>query len=238
MNRELSPRSIGRLAARGLVALSIVAAGVAVGPPAARAEVAVLTVQGEWTGGYTLAAAVTNDTEATLGHWRLMFFLPAGTRIAAWTDSYVAQHGNRWVVTGIAGLSTPMAPGRTATAALIMSGTGKPYACTINGAPCIGGAATGDVSPPTRPTHLQVTVTARGERYLQWTQSTDDTGVHQYMVELRRGTSGRERQLIAPWTFTPTRIYVTDLTGVHTVIVSARDAAFNYSQPTSISITP
>lgn len=118
----------------------------------------------------------------------------------------------------------------------MINNVATPYGCTINGVPCAGGPAAGDITPPTRPADLQVVEGTDGKRYLQWTQSTDDTAVYQYVVDLRVGYTGRQRHLVAPWTFHPTRIFFVDLTDVWTVTVRARDAAFNYSQSITIDI--
>jgi len=96
-----------------------------------------------WGTGYSGQYTITNGGSAPVTGWTLSFTLPAGTAITSlWDGSYTNKTGQVTVTND--SWDATIAPGGTATVGFEAesSGTaGQPADCTVNGAPCQGGAA-------------------------------------------------------------------------------------------------
>jgi hypothetical protein len=160
-----------------------------------------------------------------------MFFLPSGTTVSGVSNGYLNVHGTRRVIQQMDGISGDIPPGGQRVVRLSVGGTALPSGCTINGAPCSGGDATGDVVPPTEVTDLRLV-----DGVLYWRPARDNVAVYRYNVHVH--TSTDEARYILGTDFDPDvdGWAVPDLTDVQSIEVRVRDNSFNYSQPRSIRV--
>ncbi|WP_042405951.1 cellulose binding domain-containing protein [Streptacidiphilus carbonis] len=185
--------------------------------------IANFAVTQSWQGGFEGAYTITNDTNATINTWSLVFDLPAGEAVTSAWNGTLTRSGSTYTVASPSWAS-PLAPGATADVVGMDFSTGAtqtpPADCTINNQPCQGVPA--DTVAPSTPTGLTVSGTGPGSVALSWKASTDNVAVAGYHVY--EGTA-----LDATVTGT-----TADLTGLlagssHTVSVAAFDAAGNES---------
>ncbi|WP_149100711.1 cellulase family glycosylhydrolase [Actinoplanes teichomyceticus] len=112
----------------------------------ASAETAAFTVVSSWSNGYQGEVAVRNNTASTINTWRVELTLPAGTTIANSWNATSSASGSTYTFTP-AGHNGTIAAGASTTFGFVANGTGRPTACTINGASC-GGTTTPPSSQP------------------------------------------------------------------------------------------
>ncbi|WP_370079948.1 cellulose binding domain-containing protein [Streptacidiphilus sp. MAP12-16] len=176
-----------------------------------------------WTGGFEGGYTITNDTNATVNSWTLVFDLPAGEAVTSAWNGTLTHSGTHYTIASPSWASA-LAPGATAAVVGMDISTGStqtfPSNCVINNEPCQGVPA--DTTPPSTPTGLKVTGTGPGSVALAWTASTDNVAVIGYHVY--EGTS-----VVATVSGT-----TANLTGLlagssHTVSLTAFDAAGNES---------
>ena len=184
---------------------------------------ATFAVTQSWQGGLEGTYTITNNTNATVNTWSLVFDLPTGEAVTSVWNGTLTKSGNTYTVTAPSWAS-PLAPGATADVVGMDISTGAtqtpPADCLINNQPCQGVPA--DTAAPSTPTGLAVSGTGPGSISLSWKASTDNVGVAGYHVY--EGSS-----LVATVTGT-----TANLTGLlagssHTVSVAAFDAAGNES---------
>ena len=184
---------------------------------------ATFAVTQSWQGGLEGTYTITNNTNATVNTWSLVFDLPTGEAVTSVWNGTLTKSGNTYTVTAPSWAS-PLAPGATADVVGMDISTGAtqtpPADCLINNQPCQGVPA--DTAAPSTPTGLAVSGTGPGSISLSWKASTDNVGVAGYHVY--EGSS-----LVATVTGT-----TANLTGLlagssHTVSVTAFDAAGNES---------
>lgn len=155
------------------VAAVVMASAVATAAPA-HADTAIFTKTAEWGGGYEGRYTITNTSAGTMNGWIVVFDVPAGTTVGTYWDALMTQSGNRYTFRN-RDYNGTLAPGATAAFGWVAGGTGSPTNCTLNGAPCAGGA--GDTTPPTVPGGLTVGSPTANSLRLSWTASTDNSGV-------------------------------------------------------------
>ncbi|MEU8815086.1 cellulase family glycosylhydrolase [Actinoplanes sp. NPDC048796] len=127
------------------------AATVLVAAQPASAATAAFTVVSSWNNGYQGQVAVTNNTSSTITTWRVELTFPAGTTVAqSWNAT---QSGT--VFTPVSWNGT-LAPGASASFGFIANGSGRPTACTINGASCDGSTPPPTTPPPTGSTPVAI----------------------------------------------------------------------------------
>jgi hypothetical protein len=205
-----------------LTALVVVVGFAGLPADAAGSLTATFSKDSDWGTGYQAKYTIANGTTSTVSGWTVEFDLPAGTSLGTFWDALLTTAGNH--VTAVnRDYNRTVAPGASVTFGFIVSGSGLPSGCRINGAPCAGGGGGGgDTSPPTAPANVHVTATTSTSATLAWTASTDNVAVTGYEV-----LSGAA--VVA--TSTGTSATVTGLapaTGF-TFTVRARDAAGNRS---------
>src|SRR4051812_23448254 len=185
---------------------------------AAGALTATLSYDSDWGTGYQAKYTVTNGTAATVSAWKVEFDLPAGSTLGSYWDALMAQSGTH-VTAGNRTYNGTVAPGGTASFGFLVSGSGKPANCKLNGASCAGVT---DTTAPSVPGSLRVTATTSGSVSLAWNASTDNVGVAGY--DLYRGG-------VLAGTATGTSGTVSGLSAstAYTFTVKARDAAGNAS---------
>jgi chitinase len=145
-------RSRGRFAV-GL-AVVLAAAGVVVGVTSASAAgsvTAVFTKDSDWGTGYQAKYTITNGTAAAITSWRIEFDLPAGSTLGTYWDVLISPSGNHYVATNRTYNGT-VAAGASTSFGFIVTGSGTPANCTVNGGPCAGGGTPSASPSPTRST--------------------------------------------------------------------------------------
>ncbi|MEH1012912.1 cellulose binding domain-containing protein [Micromonospora sp. CPCC 206060] len=160
---RLRPLALAAGLAAALVAATLVAA-----PPASAATAAFVRTA-SWSSGYEAKFTVTNDTSTTITSWNVQFDLPAGSSLSSYWDARLSTSGQHVTALNQSWNGT-LAPGASTSFGFIVSGTGDPVNCTVNGSACSGGG--GNPSAPGVPGGLRVTGTTNSSVSLAWTASS------------------------------------------------------------------
>lgn len=134
------------LAAGGGVGVAVAATG----PSTAAASVltATFSKDSDWGTGYQGKFTITNKGSVAAQHWSVQFALPASASLGTFWDANVSASGGKVVATD-RGYNATVAAGASTSFGFVVAGSGVPTSCTVNGAPCAGGApATATVGPP------------------------------------------------------------------------------------------
>lgn len=98
------------------------------GPPSCRVEV---NTENRWSNGFQATVTITNNGKVPLNNWYVAFMLPINARFASgwnglWMDSgpSLMVHAPQW--------SQQLAPGATAVAGFVGTGSGAPTYESIN----------------------------------------------------------------------------------------------------------
>ncbi|GAA2355817.1 cellulose binding domain-containing protein [Dactylosporangium salmoneum] len=185
---------------------------------AAGSLTATLSYDSDWGSGYQAKYTIANGTAATVSTWKVEFDLPSGATLGSYWDTLASQSGTHVTATNRT-YNGDLAPGASTTFGFLVSGSGKPANCKINGASCAGVV---DTQAPTAPTNLAVTGTTSSSVSLSWGASTDNVGVAGYDI-YRAGT------LAASVTGTSGTVSGLSASTAYTFTVKARDAAGNTS---------
>lgn len=178
----IASANMNRPLARVLAATAaLLVGGLVLTPGVALAATATVTVDSEWSTGYTAKLTVGNTASTPLTTWSIEFDLASGTSIrSAWGAGFT-HVGGHW--TGKpASWNATVPAGGSVTAGFVASGTGRPTGCLLNGSPCDGSTPAPDVTPPTTPGRLLPLPTPYGQFGFGWAPSTDDRGVVRYEV--------------------------------------------------------
>ncbi|MFI9527374.1 cellulase family glycosylhydrolase [Micromonospora rosaria] len=211
-----------RTTVAGICAAALaIAGGLLVTPGSASAATASFAKVQDWGGGYEARFTVRNDTGATITSWRVEFDLPAGSTLGSSWDALHASTGNRHTFTNRSWNGT-LAAGASTTFGFVVTGSGTPANCTVNGGPCAGG---GDTQAPSVPGNLRATGTTSSSVSLAWNASTDNVGVTGY--DVYRGGA-----LAATVTGTTATVGGLSPSTGYSFSVRARDAAGNTSAQT------
>ncbi|MEU1810589.1 chitinase [Micromonospora aurantiaca (nom. illeg.)] len=120
------------------------------GPALAAGATAAFTKTSDWGTGWEGRYTITNGGSSTIAGWQVAFTLPAGTTLGSYWDATVTSVGQRHTFTNRSWNGT-LAPGASASFGFLVTGSGLPTACTLNGAPCGGGAPPTTAPPTTAP---------------------------------------------------------------------------------------
>jgi chitinase len=143
---------------------------------------ATFTKTSTWDNGYQAQYTITNGGATTLTGWTVAFDMPSGTSVGTYWDAILTQSGSHYAFTNREYNGT-LAPGASASFGFVVSGTGDPSGCTLNGASCTGsGGGGGDTQAPSVPGGLRVTAHSSSSVSLAWDASTDNVGVTGYEV--------------------------------------------------------
>ena len=108
-----------------------------------------------WGTGYDGQYTITNAGTSTVTGWTLAFTLPSGTSLSSlWNGTYTDSGGHVTVKSD--DWDASIAPGGNVTVGFVTASSGQagqPAGCTINGAPCQGGASATPSASPTSPSH-------------------------------------------------------------------------------------
>ncbi|MFD0687933.1 cellulose binding domain-containing protein [Actinomadura fibrosa] len=140
----------------------------------------------DWGSGYEAKYTIKNDTGAAVSGWRVEFDVPSGSTIGSYWDALLTTSGQHAAFTN-RDYNASIAPGGTASFGFLVSGSGTPQNCTVNGASCTGGTTTpGAPSAPGAPTVTSRTDTSLA---LSWSASTGTvTGYRVYEGTTVRAT--------------------------------------------------
>jgi hypothetical protein len=175
-----------------------------------------------WDNGYQGQYTITNNGTAATSGWTVEFDLPSGSAAGTYWDATLTQSGSHYAFKNREYNGT-LAPGASASFGFVVSGTGTPSGCKLNGAACAGGGGGGsDTSAPSTPGGLTVTGHSSSSVSLSWTASTDNVGVTGY--EVYQGSS-----LATTATGTSATVSGLSASTAYSFKVRARDAAGNLS---------
>ncbi|MEU7866246.1 cellulose binding domain-containing protein [Dactylosporangium sp. NPDC049140] len=185
---------------------------------AAGSLTATLSYDSDWGSGYQAKYTITNGTAATVSAWKVEFDLPSGSALGSYWDALMSQSGTH-VTANNRTYNGTVAPGGTASFGFLVSGSGKPANCKLNGASCAGVT---DTTAPSVPGTLRVTATTSSSVSLAWNASTDNVGVAGYDIY-------QAGALAASVTGTSGTVSGLSASTAYTFTVKARDAAGNAS---------
>ncbi|MCG5447685.1 cellulase family glycosylhydrolase [Micromonospora hortensis] len=133
-----------RLVTTLAVASLLAGAVAAVAATPASAATAVFSVTNNWGNGYQGQVTVTNDTSAPIASWRVEFDLPSSSTVSQSWNAQQTTSGSHYTFANVSWNGT-LAAGASTSFGFLVTGTGTPVNCTVNGASCAGGP------PPTTP---------------------------------------------------------------------------------------
>ncbi|WP_330437773.1 cellulase family glycosylhydrolase [Micromonospora sp. NBC_00821] len=133
-----------RLVTTLAVASLLAGAVAAVAATPASAATAVFSVTNNWGNGYQGQVTVTNDTSAPITSWRVEFDLPSSSTVSQSWNAQQTTSGSHYTFANVSWNGT-LAAGASTSFGFLVTGTGTPVNCTVNGASCAGGP------PPTTP---------------------------------------------------------------------------------------
>ncbi|XTZ19194.1 chitinase [Micromonospora echinospora] len=134
--------AVAALAAITATTLVVAAPAQAAGPTATLVRTA------DWGTGWEGRYTITNGGPTTITSWQVAFALPSGTTLGSYWDATLTSAGGRHTFTNRSWNGT-VAPGASVSFGFLVTGSGSPTNCTINGAPCTGSPPT--TPPPTTP---------------------------------------------------------------------------------------
>ena len=137
-----------------LSAAALAAGGGALAAVAATAPsgglTASFTKDGDWGTGYQARYTIRNAGGAAVEGWQLQFGLPQSARLGSSWEATVTTSGSVTTASN-KGYNGTVPAGGSVEFGFIVTGSGDPTSCTINGAPC-GGGAPAPTMPTTAPT--------------------------------------------------------------------------------------
>jgi hypothetical protein len=133
----------------GAGVLAVIGATTVILAAPASAETATFVRTSSWETGYEAKITVTNNTSATITSWNVQFDLPSGSTMGTYWDALLTSSGQHHTFTNRSWNGT-LSPGGAASFGFIVSGTGNPANCRVNGQSCSGGG-TPTTPPPSSP---------------------------------------------------------------------------------------
>ena len=166
------------LAAFGTAAVGVAALLVVSPATAATAASATLSIDSNWGSGYQAKYTVAAGTSA-LTSWKVEFDLPSGSSLGSYWDALDTPSGQHHSFSNRE-YNGNVAAGASTSFGFLVSGSGMPANCKLNGQPCGGGTpppTTTTPPPTTTPTTPPTTTppgggSARVSPYIDITMST------------------------------------------------------------------
>jgi chitinase len=170
-----------------LFALAVGLAGglLTAAPAAAAGETAVFAKTADWGSGWEGRYTITNGGTTAISGWRVEFDLPAGTTAGTYWDALLTSSGNHHTFTNRE-YNGSLAPGASASFGFLVSGSGTPLNCRVNGADC--GGTEPQPGVPATPANVRVTATTASAITLGWNAAATATGYRVYEGAALRAT--------------------------------------------------
>ncbi|MFG2090379.1 MULTISPECIES: cellulose binding domain-containing protein [unclassified Spirillospora] len=147
-------------------------------PANAASVTATFAKSADWGSGYEAKYTIKNDTGSAISSWTVEFDLPSGSSVGTYWDALLTESGQHAAFTNRSYNGT-VAAGATVSFGFIVTGSGSPQNCTINGTSCTGGD---DGEPGAPSTPGAPTVTARTDDALTLSWSASSGTVDGYRV--------------------------------------------------------
>jgi len=160
----------------GAVAAAVIGGGALLltGTAQAAGVAAAYTRTSDWSTGYTAQYVVTNNTGQTEKSWKLEFDLPSGSSLGSYWDAIDTPSGTHHSFANRE-YNGSVAAGASTSFGFLVSGSGLPANCKLNGQPCAGGTSPTTTTPPSTTTTTTPPPTggsARVSPYIDITMST------------------------------------------------------------------
>ena len=110
----------------------------------------------DWGTGYEATYTISNPGSTAVTGWRVEFTLPSTATLGSVWEAKVTSSGGRNIATN-ASYNASGSPGASTSFGFIVTGSGAPLSCTVNGAPCAGGTATGTATTTASATRTSAT---------------------------------------------------------------------------------
>jgi Cellulose binding domain len=117
---------------------------------------ATFTQTSTWDGGYQGQYTITNTGTTAVSGWTVEFDLPSGTTAGTYWDATLTQTESHYAFKN-RDYNGSIAPGASTSFGFVVSGTGTPTGCTLNGVSCTGDGGGSDTQPPSVPGGFTVT---------------------------------------------------------------------------------
>ncbi|GIF09584.1 cellulose binding domain-containing protein [Actinoplanes siamensis] len=161
------------------------------------------TKESDWGSGYQAHYTITNNTGAAVNGWQLVFGLPSTAKLGSAWDATVTTSGNVETAKNVAWNPTIPAGG-SVSFGFVVAGEGDPVSCTINGAACTAGGATGAptataTATPTRTATAAPTTTATAEPTRTASATPTRTATATATATSTGGTGSSSGVLVAPY---------------------------------------
>ena len=147
-------------------------------PAGAASVTATFAATSGWSSGYEGKYTIKNETGSAITSWKVEFDLPPGSSVGTYWVALLTTSGPHAAFTNREYNGT-VAAGASVSFGFIVSGTGTPQGCTLNGASCGGGPS----QPGAPPAPGTPAVTGRTDTSvtLSWPASSGDvTGYRVY----------------------------------------------------------
>ncbi|URN06115.1 cellulose binding domain-containing protein [Actinomadura madurae] len=154
-------------------------------PASAASVTATFTKSADWGSGYEAKYTIKNETAAAVPGWKVEFDLPSGSSVGTYWDALLTTSGQHAAFANRE-YNGSVAAGASVSFGFIVSGSGTPQNCTINGSSCTGGGTPGAPSAPGAPS---VTGKTNTSLTLSWPASSGSvTGYRVYEGSAVRAT--------------------------------------------------
>jgi hypothetical protein len=117
-----------------------IGAAVAATSPGPASLTASFTKDSDWGTGYQAQYTIRNSGGTAVEGWKLVFGLPSTAKVTSYWDTNITNSGT--VTASNANWNGTIPAGATVSFGFIVTGSGDPTSCTINGASCSGGVVT------------------------------------------------------------------------------------------------
>ncbi len=126
----------------------------------------------DWGSGYEGKYTIKNDTGSAISSWKVEFDLPSGSSVGTYWDALLTKSGQHAAFTNRE-YNGAVAAGSSVSFGFIVSGTGTPQGCKLNGGSCDGG--TTEPGTPSAPGAPTVTGKTDTSLTLSWSASSGQT---------------------------------------------------------------